>query len=171
MSRRSSALTTTLTSAFSLGLFHFALAISTNLTLPALEHDHTPFIIGPYLLITNDGISPQTPGATPLLPAAHPGSFPVTSSHSYYTQTLEHDPPSHVYLARPCALLYYYPPFSAWQPYNDPSDVSHASHCSIYLPVLLRPLALLPYLATLPCSPPCPFSRCIETKKKITEAR
>ena len=47
-----------------------------------------PFIIEPYF-ITNDGISPQPPGATPL-PAAHPGSFPVTSSHSYYTQTLEH---------------------------------------------------------------------------------
>ena len=30
----------------------------------------------------------------------------------------------------------------------------------------LRPLALLPYPRNLPCSPPCPFSTCIETKKK-----
>jgi len=148
--------------AFSLRACHF----NTNVTLPAHEYDHTPFIIGPYLLITNDGISPQIPGATPLPPAAHPGSFPVTSSHSYYTQTLEHDAPSHVYLAHPCALLYYYPPFSAPQPYNDSSDVTHASHCSIYLPVLLRPLALLPYLATYLALFHVLFSRCIETKKK-----
>lgn len=107
---------------------------------------------------------PKLPALPPCCLLPTPVRFPVTSSHSYYTQTLEHDSPSHVYLAHPCALLYYYPLFSALQPYNDSSDVSHASHCSIYPPPPPPPCFItLP--RNLPCSLPCPFSTCIETKK------